>query len=186
MAQALTALRASTTLDKPINTNKLDAQQQRYIEENERAKRLFQTLATAEAYSDYRFKPLSVDELLRKFAGQPLTTWPTGSEAATSDDIAERDALSERYLTPEATSISEYQIILTEQARGASIPTQQTIPVVLYLGESESEDNSTFTRWAQRARRLASMNARRDSASKAEVRLERKLHYEFAKLKSKS
>ena len=34
-AQMLTALRASTTLDEPIITNKLDEQQQRYIEENE-------------------------------------------------------------------------------------------------------------------------------------------------------
>ena len=33
-AQALTALHASTTLDEPIITNKLDEQQQRYIEEN--------------------------------------------------------------------------------------------------------------------------------------------------------
>ena len=87
-AQVLTALRASTTLDKPIITNKPDEQQQRYIEENERARRLSQTLAIDEAHSDYRFKPLSVDELLRKFSGQPLTTWPTGREATTSDDIA--------------------------------------------------------------------------------------------------
>ena len=68
-AQALTALRGSITLDEPIITNKLDEQQQRYIEENERDRRLSQTLAIAEAHSDYRFKPLSVDELLRKFAG---------------------------------------------------------------------------------------------------------------------
>ena len=95
-AQTLTTLRASTTLDEPIITNKLDEQQQRYIEWNERAKRLSQTLATAEAHTDYRFKTSSVDELLRKFAGQPLTTWPTGREARTPDDIAGRDALRER------------------------------------------------------------------------------------------
>ena len=46
-AQALTALRASTTLDEPIITNKLDEQQQRYIEENERARRLSQTFASS-------------------------------------------------------------------------------------------------------------------------------------------
>ena len=95
-AQTLTALRVSTTLDEPIITDKLDEQEQRYIEENERARRLSQTLAIAEAHSDYRFKPLSVDELLRKFTGQPLATWPTGREATTSDDIAERDSLRER------------------------------------------------------------------------------------------
>ena len=39
-AQALTALRASTTLDELIITNGLDEQQQRYIEGNGRARRL--------------------------------------------------------------------------------------------------------------------------------------------------
>ena len=39
--QAPTALRASSTLDEPIITNKLDEQQLLYIEENEKARRLF-------------------------------------------------------------------------------------------------------------------------------------------------
>ena len=51
-AQELTALRASTTPDKLIITNQLYEQQQRYIEENERARHLSQTLAIAEAHSD--------------------------------------------------------------------------------------------------------------------------------------
>ena len=46
-AKMLTALRASTTLDEPIITNKLNEQQQRYIEENERARRLSQTFASS-------------------------------------------------------------------------------------------------------------------------------------------
>ena len=83
-------MRASTIIDEPFLTNELDEQQQHYIEDNERAIRLSQTLAITEAYSDYRFKLLGVDELLRKFARQPLTTWSTGREATTSDDIAER------------------------------------------------------------------------------------------------
>ena len=63
-AQALIALRASTTLDEPVITNELDEQQRRYIEENERARCLSQTLAITKAHSEYRFKPLSVDEML--------------------------------------------------------------------------------------------------------------------------
>ena len=114
-----------------------------------------------------------------------MTTWPTGREATTPDDIAKRDALRERYLAPEATTTSEYQIKLTEQARGASVPTQQTIPVVLYPSESEAEDDNMLTRWAHRARRLPSMSALRASAFKADARLARKLHYEIAKLKAK-
>ena len=46
-------------------------------------------------------------------------------------------------------------------------------------------DDSTFTRWAHRARRLPSIGALRSSASKTDDRLERKLLYEFAKLKAK-
>uniref|UniRef100_M4C403 Uncharacterized protein n=1 Tax=Hyaloperonospora arabidopsidis (strain Emoy2) TaxID=559515 RepID=M4C403_HYAAE len=122
-AQALAALRASTTLDEPIIANELDEQQQRYIEENKRAGCLSQTLAIAEAHSNYRFKPLSVDELLQKFARQPLTTWPTRREDTTFDDIAERYALRTIYLTPETTTIFDFQIKLAEQARGASVPT---------------------------------------------------------------
>ena len=51
-AKALTSLRASTTLDEPIITNDLDKQQQRYIEENERARRLFNTLSITEAHTN--------------------------------------------------------------------------------------------------------------------------------------
>ena len=72
-----------------------------------------------------------------------------------------------------------------EQARDASVPTQRTILVFLYPGEIEAEDDSMFTRWSHRARRLPSMSALRSSASMADVRLERKLRYEFAKLKAK-
>ena len=94
-AQALTALRASTTPDEPIIINKLDEQKQRYIEENKRSKCLYRTLAIAKAR---RFKPLSVDELLRKFLRHPLTSWPTGREATTSDDIVDRDTLRYIYI----------------------------------------------------------------------------------------
>ena len=103
-------------------------------------------MAIAEAHSDYRLKITSVDELLRKFARQPLTTSTTRRDATTSNDIAERDDLRERYVKPESTTISEYQIKLTEQARGASVPKQWTTLVVLYPGESEAEDDSTFAR----------------------------------------
>ena len=109
-----------------------------------------------------------------------MTTWPTGCEATTPDDIAERDDLRERYLTPKATTISEYQVKLAEQERAASVSTQRTIPVVLYPVESEAKDDITFTHWAHRARRLPSINSLRPSASKADIRLERKKRYVFA------
>ena len=67
---------------------------------------------------------------------------------------------------------------MAEQARGA-------VPIVLYPGEREAEDDITLTRWAHIARRLPSINYLRASASKDDVRLELKLRYELAKLKAK-
>ena len=92
----------------------------------------------------------------------------------------------ERYLTPEATMISEYHIKLKEQARVASVPTQRTVPVLLYPGESEDEDDSTFTRWAHGHVACPARMPLELVSSKADVRLERKLCYELAKLKAKA
>ena len=70
-AQALTELRGKTTLDEPIINNELDEQQQRYIEENERYRRLSQILAIAEAHSDYRFGPLTLISCCESSQGSP-------------------------------------------------------------------------------------------------------------------
>ena len=74
-----------------------------------------------------------------------MTTWPTGREATTCNDITEQDALGSRCLTPETTTISKYQTKLAKQARGTSVTTQRTVPIILYSGESEAGDESTFT-----------------------------------------
>ena len=74
---------------------------------------------------------------------------------------------------------------MAEQARGASVHTQRTIPVVLYPGESEADDDSACTRWAHRARRSTSINALQASDSKVYVHLDRKLRYKFAMQKDK-
>ena len=71
-AHALTALCLSNTLEEEerIITDTLDEQHQQYIDTNKRARRLSKNLAVADAPTDYIFKPLGVDELLRNFAGQ--------------------------------------------------------------------------------------------------------------------
>uniref|UniRef100_M4BKH5 Uncharacterized protein n=1 Tax=Hyaloperonospora arabidopsidis (strain Emoy2) TaxID=559515 RepID=M4BKH5_HYAAE len=51
--------------------------------------------------------------------------------------------------------------------------------------ELASEEDSAFIRWVHSARRLSSMNDLRASADKADGRLERKLHYEFTKLRAR-
>ena len=52
----------------------------------------------------------------------------------------------------------------------------------LSAGESKDEEYNEFIRWVHRTRRLSSMYALRASVSVADVRLERKLRYDYAKL----
>ena len=111
----------------------------------------------AEAHTDYIFKPLGAGELLRKL-GQSITSWPTGSEATLSVYIAERDALKEKNITPEMTTIYEYQDKLAEQARDPAVPTQRTILDLLHPDDSEAENETTFIHWDHQAHRLLIIN----------------------------
>ena len=72
---------------------------------------------------------------------------------------------------------------LNTQARGAPVPPIKGIPILLLPGETEDEEESAFVRWVHRVRRLCSMYSLRASADLADVRLERKLRYDYSKLK---
>ena len=61
----------------------------------------------------------------------------------------------------------------------------RTIQIILYPGEDENENDTFFVRWVHRVRNLRSIFALGASGDQADVRLERKLYYEFAKLKAK-
>uniref|UniRef100_M4BS67 Uncharacterized protein n=1 Tax=Hyaloperonospora arabidopsidis (strain Emoy2) TaxID=559515 RepID=M4BS67_HYAAE len=52
-------------------------------------------------------------------------------------------------------------------------------------GETTDEEADAFVRWVQRTRRRSSMYVLRASVSVADVRLERKLRYDYAKLKAR-
>uniref|UniRef100_M4BM89 Uncharacterized protein n=1 Tax=Hyaloperonospora arabidopsidis (strain Emoy2) TaxID=559515 RepID=M4BM89_HYAAE len=51
--------------------------------------------------------------------------------------------------------------------------------------ETKDEEDNEFIRWVHRTRRLSSMYALRASVSVADVRIERKLRYDYSKLKSR-
>ena len=54
-----------------------------------------------------------------------------------------------------------------------------------FSGESPDEEDNAFVRWAHRVRRLSSMTALRASTGRADVLLERKLRFGYAKLKTR-
>ena len=59
------------------------------------------------------------------------------------------------------------------------------IPVLLFAGEAEDDDDSVFVHWSHYVQRLTSMWALRASASVEDVRLESKMRFGYAKLKTR-
>uniref|UniRef100_A0AAV1VGJ8 Uncharacterized protein n=1 Tax=Peronospora matthiolae TaxID=2874970 RepID=A0AAV1VGJ8_9STRA len=122
--------------------------------------------ATLERQRDYVFTPPSVEERLRQAAGQKLATWVTGHEPKTPEEVVSCQVLRERYLEPHLTTQSQYKARLDMQARGAPVPPIKGIPILLLAGKTQH--------FALRA-----------SAHAANVRLEHKLRYNYAKLKAR-
>ncbi|KAG3116301.1 hypothetical protein PI125_g4739 [Phytophthora idaei] len=61
----------------------------------------------------------------------------------------------------------------------------RTIPVVIRPGEATTAYETQFQNWVERARRLPSYEALRASFSETDIRPERRLHLDFAKLKTR-
>ena len=74
---------------------------------------------------------------------------------------------------------------MLEKRGGTAVPLLNGVTIRLKPNEMEDEDNNEFIRWAHRARHLSSMLVLRDSVSVADVLLEHKIRYEYAKLKAK-
>ena len=141
-------------------------------------------VTTLKNHCDYVSTPLSVEERLRQTTGQTLATWTIGPVAAFPEEGASGQALRERYLEPSLTTQSQY-VRLELQARGAPVPPIKGVPILLSAGETKEEEDNEFIRWMHRIRRLSSMYAMRASVSVADVRLKRKLRYDYAKLKAR-
>nr|CCA27704.1 conserved hypothetical protein [Albugo laibachii Nc14] len=184
-ADADTPLCETPAIVPEVITNKLDEQQQLRVEAGECARLSYTTIASDETRRDYGYQLLRVDERIRQVTGQSLAGWVTGPEAMTPVDIALRDALHEKYLTLQVTTTQEYLARLDAQARGASVPSMRTIPIVLFLGETDVDEDEHFIRWVHRTHHLRDVRSLPASSDVADIRLERKLRYEFAKFRAK-
>ena len=71
------------------------------------------------------------------------------------------------------------------QARGAPVPPIKGIPILLFVGETTDEEDDAFVLWVHRTRPFSSMYALRASVNVADVRLKRKLRYDYAKLEAR-
>ena len=72
-----------------------------------------------------------------------------------------------------------------KQGRGRPVPLIRGIPIFLDEGELSAEDDNASIRWLHKFGRLSRMTALSATSDKADVHLERKLRYDYAKLKSK-
>uniref|UniRef100_A0AAV1UAX4 Uncharacterized protein n=1 Tax=Peronospora matthiolae TaxID=2874970 RepID=A0AAV1UAX4_9STRA len=184
-ATALTALGAMSPMDTSIITNPLDEEQQRMLDQAASARRKSEVQTTLQRHSEYTFTPPGVEELIRQASRHTLATWATGPEAKTPTELECRKALRERYLEPTVMTLSQYRERLQKQAQGTPVPQIRGIPIIMSEDGDETAEDDMFIRWVHGVRRLSSMHALRESASVADVRLERKLRYDFAKLKAR-
>ena len=183
---ALTALRDPPNEASPaMVTNPLDEHQQQTIDQEEGAKRRARNMARLQDHRQYKFNPPTVEERQKEASGHSLSGWVIGPEAISPEDVATQTALRQRYLEAHITTQSQYLARLNRQGRGAPATSIKGVPILLFSGETEEEEDMAFSRWAHYARRLSSMWALRASADVADIRLERKMRYDYAKLKAR-
>ena len=113
----------------------------------------------------YLFTSLGLEERIRQMTGHSLATWTSGDEMSSSDEIA------------------SCQLRLDTQSRGAPVPPIKGIPILLFAGESQEEEDNAFVRWVHRKRHFTRMFALIASANVADVRLERRLRLDYTSLK---
>ncbi|GMF57211.1 unnamed protein product [Phytophthora fragariaefolia] len=133
----------------------------------------------------YGFQPRDPAETARHAASQLLNTYVIGPAARTPDELAQRSALRKRFLTPRVTPFSEYRERLRVQGQRGSVPPMRTYPVILQPEDDSTEYDSRFELSVEKSRRLSSMEALRASFSEVDARLERRLRFDYAKLRAK-
>ncbi|KAE8991460.1 hypothetical protein PR001_g21217 [Phytophthora rubi] len=114
-----------------------------------------------------------------------LVEYVIGPAARSDAELAKRDAWRKRLLTRQTANPAKYCVRLDAQLGQSSVPQIHTIPVVLVRGEDEVDDDAQFQNWAEKARKLSSLDALRASYCVRDIYLERRLRFNFAKRKAR-
>ncbi|GMF41643.1 unnamed protein product [Phytophthora fragariaefolia] len=123
-----------SAMEEPVVTNDLDDAQSRQIALELQAPVSRRPVARSllmPSGRDYGFQPRDPAETARQAASQLLNTYVIGPAARTPEELAQRTALRERFLTPHVTSLSEYREQLRVQGQRGSVPPMRTYLVVL-------------------------------------------------------
>ncbi|KAG4043588.1 hypothetical protein PC123_g20947 [Phytophthora cactorum] len=174
--------------DPNIITNDLDEAQSCQLSTETSSQRSNRPVArplTLPSRRDYGFQPLDPAETARRAALQLLDTYVCGPSAGTADQQVRRHTPRERFLAQQVTTPQECRERLQQQLHGQPVPTMRTVPVVVRPGEATTAYEAQFQNWVERARRLPSYEALRASFSETDIRLERRLRLDFAKLKAR-
>ncbi|GMF39330.1 unnamed protein product [Phytophthora fragariaefolia] len=118
-------------MEVPVVTNDLDEAQSRQVALELQAPVSSRPVARpllTPSVRDYGFQPRDPAEAARQAASQLLNTYVIGPAARTPEELAQRTALRERFLTPQVTSLSAYRERLRVQGQRGSVPPIGLIP----------------------------------------------------------
>ena len=82
-------------------------------------------------------------------------------------------------------TLSQYKARLAQQSHGILVPRINGVPMILSAEEMDFEEDNLFVRWVHTSRQIINMMSLRESASVANVRLERKHRYNLSSLKAR-
>ena len=131
------------------------------------------------------YKPPSVEERIKQNVGQSMVMWIIGPGDKAADEIATRKGLRGKKLETFVMTYFQYKARQVQQSSRNPVGLINGVPVLLSEEEVNFNGDNIYVGWLHKVTRLSSMVALRASASEADVRLERKLHYEFAKFEAK-
>ncbi|GMF62159.1 unnamed protein product [Phytophthora fragariaefolia] len=112
-----------SAIEEPVVTNDMDEAQSRQVALELQApvsRRPVARPLLTPSIRDYGFQPRDPAETARQAASQLLNTYVIGPAARTPEELAQRTALRERYLTPQLPSLSEYRQRLRVPWRGST------------------------------------------------------------------